>query len=405
MRLIISFAALLVSITFLQLSSGAIGPLDALSGLQLNFSTTMIGLLGSAHFLGFFVGCWWSPRLIGSVGHSRAFAIFASFGAIGAMAHPLIMDPMAWTGFRVLTGMCVAGCYTVIEAWFQAKLTNANRGRIMGAYRAVDIGASALAQTMIGFLEPANYVSYNILAILACASLLPLALSKSSPPAVEHAPRLHPLRTLRMSPLGVAGVLVAAVTSASFRMVSPVYAAEIGLTPKQIGSFLAIVLVGGAIAQLPVGWLADKFNRRSVLTGLSCGGVVICAAMAQVAGPGNTLFVLAFLFGLITFPIFSVAASHANDLTPPEARVELNASLIFFFGAGAIFAPIGTASLIDIYGSTAFFIAIGAVHVLLAGFGVLRALVGPVAKTKTRYRYTPRTSPTIARLLRRDRPK
>ena len=92
MRLIISFAALFLSVILLQLSSGGLGPLDALSGLQLNFTTEQIGLLGSAHFIGFFIGCWWAPRLMGSVGHSRAFAAFTATGAIGILAH-MILKP------------------------------------------------------------------------------------------------------------------------------------------------------------------------------------------------------------------------------------------------------------------------------------------------------------------------
>ena len=88
MRLLISFIALFASISLLQLSSGAVGPLDVLSGAAEGFSNTQIGLLGSSHFLGFFVGFWWAPRLMGSVGHSRAFSAFAATGAIGAIAHP-----------------------------------------------------------------------------------------------------------------------------------------------------------------------------------------------------------------------------------------------------------------------------------------------------------------------------
>ena len=53
MRTIISFAALFLSVILLQLSTGGVGPLDAISGLTLNFSTEQIGLLGSAHFIGF----------------------------------------------------------------------------------------------------------------------------------------------------------------------------------------------------------------------------------------------------------------------------------------------------------------------------------------------------------------
>ena len=92
MRLLISFAALFLSVVLLQLSSGALGPLDALSGVALGFSTQEIGLLGSAHFFGFFIGCWWAPRLMGSVGHSRAFAVFTAMGAIGILSHMMITE-------------------------------------------------------------------------------------------------------------------------------------------------------------------------------------------------------------------------------------------------------------------------------------------------------------------------
>lgn len=140
MRLLLSFAALFLSVVLLQLSTGGVGPLDALSGFALDFTTQQIGLLGSAHFVGFFIGCWWAPRVMGSVGHSRAFAAFTAAGAIGLLAHMLVIDPYAWALMRVASGLCVAGCYTVVESWLQAKVTNATRGRTMGTYRVVDMG-------------------------------------------------------------------------------------------------------------------------------------------------------------------------------------------------------------------------------------------------------------------------
>jgi len=214
MRMMVSFAALFLSVILLQLSSGGVGPLDALSGLALDFSRQQVGLLGSAHFLGFFIGCWWAPRLMGSVGHSRAFAAFTAAGAIGLLAHMLWINPYAWAGMRVMSGLCVAGCYTVVEAWLNAKVTNETRGRAMGTYRMADMGASLVAQLMIGVLEPASYVSYNLLALLCCASLLPLTLTKASQPETPEAPRLRPKLAWEMSPLAVAGVMVAGLTSA-----------------------------------------------------------------------------------------------------------------------------------------------------------------------------------------------
>lgn len=406
MRLLISFAALFLSVILLQLSSGGLGPLDALSGLKIGFSNAQVGFLGSSHFLGFFIGCWWAPRLMGAVGHSRAFAAFTATGAIGLLAHMIIVDPIAWAIMRVATGLCIAGCYTVIESWMQAKVTNETRGRAMGGYRMVDMGGSLAAQLLIGVLEPASYISYNILALLCCAAILPLTLTSASPPEVPNAPRLRPKLAIAKSPLAAAGVVVAGLTSAAFRMVGPIYGQEVGLQLSQIGLFLAAFVLGGALAQYPVGWLADKYDRRWVLIGLSLAAVASCGTTVLAAGGGTTMVMAAAVFfGLTTFPIFSVSAAHAHDFASSEERVELSAALMFFFALGAIASPLIASSLIEAYGPSALFgfLAIG--HLVLVVFGLSRMNVRPTVKKRTPYVYAPRTSFLIGRLLKRQRDK
>ena len=404
MRMLISFAALFLSVILLQLSTGGVGPLDAISGLALNFSTAEVGMLGSAHFFGFFIGCWWAPRLMGSVGHSRAFVAFTSAGAIGLLAHMLIVDAYAWAVMRVASGMCVAGCYTVIEAWLHAKVTNETRGRAMGAYRVADMGASLVAQMLIGVLEPASYVSYNLLAIVCCAALLPLTLTKTPQPETPKAPRLRPSLLIQSSPLAAFGVIVAAISSASFRMVGPIYGQQVGLEAGQIASFLAAFVLGGALAQYPVGWLADRYDRRHVMIGLSLAAALSCGVTVLGSGLGTSAVMLtAFLFGLTTFPIFSIAAAHANDFADDSQRVELSAALMFFYALGAIAAPLLASYLIDWYGPGAMFAMIAVGHILLAGVGLLRMRVRATRPDRTPYVWSPRTSFTIGRLTGRSR--
>lgn len=404
MRLLISFAALFLSVLLLQLSSGGVGPLDALSGLAIGFTKQDIGLLGSAHFLGFFIGCWWAPRLMGSVGHSRAFAAFTAAGAIGLMSHMLVIDPYAWALMRVASGMCVAGCYTVIEAWLQAKVTNETRGRTMGVYRVVDMTGSMAAQMIIGVLEPASYVSYNLLAIVCCAALLPLTLTTVRQPETPASPRLRPRLAHERSPLAAAAVLVAALSSASFRMVGPVYGQEVGLSNDQIAYFLTAFVLGGALGQLPIGWLADKFDRRRVLIWLSISAVASSAITILAADLGTLgIMLTAGLFGLTTFPIYSVAAAHAHDFASDDERVELSAALMFYFALGAIAAPYAASMLIEEFGPKALFVMIAAGHILLVVFGLTRMRARPAPSERTRYTYAPRTSFTIGRLIRRNR--
>lgn len=404
MRLFISLAALFLSIIFLQLSSGSIGPLDVLSGLELGFSKTQIGILGSSHFLGFFVGCWLAPRLLGKVGHARGFATFAACGAIGAIAHPMFTDAWVWAGLRIMTGLCIAGCYTIIEAWMQSRVTNQSRGRVMGVYRVVDIVSSSAAQLMIGVLEPASYVSYNLLAILCCACLFPLTLTTLEQPQIPAAPRLRPIKTVLISPLGAAGVIVAGLATSAFRMVGPIYGQEVGLNAAQTGYFLASVLLGGAIAQFPVGWLADKYDRRWVLIFLSAASVLVCSTIAVINSAELwVIFTSSIIFGITTYPVFSVSAAHTNDFVDSGSSIEVNASLIFLYGIGAIFSPLITSNLIERFGPSALFIFIAVAHILLVIFSLTRMRVRPTNAQRTSYAYIPRTSFTIGKLLRRDR--
>ncbi|WP_071799444.1 MFS transporter [Natronohydrobacter thiooxidans] len=404
MRLLISFAALFLSVVLLQLGLGGVVPLDALSGVELGFSAGEIGLLGSAHFIGFFIGCWWAPRLMGQVGHSRAFAALTAAGTIGILAHMLVIHPLAWAVLRMASGLAVAGCYTIIEAWLQAKLTNDTRGRAMGVYRVVDIVGSLGAQLLIAVLTPASYVSYNLLALLCCAALFPLVLTRSEAPPVGEAPRLRPGLAWNRSPLAAAGVVVSGITGAAFRMVGPLYALSVGLRAEVIALFLAAYVLGGALVQIPVGWLADKYDRRVVLIWLSVASVLACIATVASAGQGVVaIFLAAAFFGMTTFPIYSISAAHAHDFTDPSEAVELSAALMFLYAVGAIASPFIASLLIERQGPAAMFAFISLAHILLVVFGLIRMRMRPAPQDRTRYTYMPRTSFLIGRLLRRRR--
>ena len=404
MRLLISFASLFLSVILLQLSTGGVGPLDALSGLTLGFTKGQIGLLGSAHFAGFFIGCWFAPRLMGNVGHARAFAAFAATGAIALLAHMLWIDAYAWAVMRLGSGLCVAGCYTVIEAWLQSKVTNETRGRAMGTYRVTDMVGSLVSQILISVLEPAHYISYNLLALLCCAAILPLVLTKEAQPEVPEAPRLRPMLAITRSPLAAAAMVVSGLTTAAFRMVGPIYGQEVGLEINQIAYFLAAFVLGGALAQYPMGWLADKYDRRWVLIGLSIAAMASCATTVAFGTSGQTAILLtAGFFGFTTFPIYSVAAAHAHDFAESHERVELSAALMFLYAVGAIASPYTASLLLDAYGPSALFYMISVGHAVLVVFGITRMRARPTRAARTSYVYSPRTSFLIGRLTRRDR--
>lgn len=175
---------------------------------------------------------------------------------------------------------------------------------------------------------------------------------------------------------------------------------------EEIAWFLAAFVLGGALAQYPVGWLADRYDRRHVLIGLSFAAVLSCAfsAFSQAVGP-NGVMIGAFLFGLTSFPIFSISAAHANDFADNSQRVELSAAIMFFYALGAIAAPLLASYLITLFGPAAMFAMIAAGHLLLVFFSVVRMKVRKTRETRTPYIWSPRTSFTLGRLTTRLRDK
>jgi MFS family permease len=251
-------------------------------------------------------------------------------------------------------------------------------------------------------LAPASYVSYNLLALLCCAALLPLTLTRLRQPETPSAPRLRPKLAWALSPLAVAGVIVAGVSGASFRMVGPLYGTQVGLAADQIGLFLAAFVLGGALAQWPAGWLADRFDRRTVLVWLSVVSIGACGLTVGVAGFGTVaVFGAAFFFGATTFPIYSVAAAHAHDWASDDQRVELSAALMFFYALGAIIAPLTTSGLIGLFGPGALFWFIAGAHLGLLVFTVVRMRKRAPSETRAPYVWIPRTSFQVGRIFRR----
>ena len=219
------------------------------------------------------------------------------------------------------------------------------------------------------------------------------------------APRLRPGLAWSRSPLAAAGVVSAGLTTAAFRMVGPIYGAEVGLSVDQIALFLAAFVLGGALSQYPAGWFADRYDRRWVLIWLSLFAIVTCAVTVVFSSSGTlAAFLTSGLFGFATFPIYSVSAAHAHDHASNDERVELSAALMFLSAVGAIASPWLVSELIESFGPPAMFAFVSVAHMVLIVFGLIR-MRARKTEIRTHYVYAPRTSFLIGRLLGRSREK
>ena len=114
------------------------------------------------------------------------------------------------------------------------------------------------------------------------------------------------------------------------------------------------------------------------------------------------VYMLSFLFGFATFPIYSLCAAHASDFVEQDRMLTLSASLIFLYATGAIISPLAAGIIIENFGAAMMFAMIAVAHLLLMLYTVHRTFIR-TATIRRSYAYIPRTSLFIANILRNRR--
>ncbi len=396
---------LLIAAGILLGGNGLQGTLIALRGAQEGFTPAIIGIMGTAYFGGFLLGCLAITAIMKSVGHVRSFAALAAIASAGTLMLILVIDPIMWSAIRFATGFCFAGLFTIMESWLNSGVNNEDRARVLAIYRMVDIGSVTGAQFLIPVFGADGFTIFAIMSIMITLSLVPVSLGDRSNPAPPEDVKLDLGRAWRISPLAAIGCIAVGVTNSAFRTMSPVYAEQIGMSVADVVTFVSVGIIGGAIIQYPLGYLSDRWDRRMVLLVTTGCAMVAALALAFLAG-ANPLanFVIVFIFGSFAMPLYSLSAAHANDRADKGEFVLVNAALMLFYSFGAIGGPLIASTVMQRLGPSWLFVFSAVVYAVFILIILYRmgARPGVPARSRGRFIALLRTSTVFARLARRN---
>ena len=374
----ISSALLAVWALFLGLALvlAAHGLQSTLVGLRATlegFPAAAIGVVMTGFYIGYMVGARVAPALLQSVGHVRMFGAMASLAGFTSLLHAMFVDPYTWVAARFLTGICVAGLTIVIESWLNDRATNEMRGRVLGAYVVVSYASVMAGNLMLNAAAPETWLLFGACAMLFSVAVIPVLLSASPTPRFNAPARMPIGRLWRTSPLGVAGVFVTGMSNGAFFGMGAVFAREMGLTVEATSLFMSALVLGGVVMQWPLAWCSDRMDRRWVLAGMTLGAAAF-AATGLLLSPDNrvALYLVSFLIGCLSLPMYSLANAHTNDFVRSEEMVSAGAGLVFANGAGSVFGPLCASVLMGLLGPHGLFWYLIVVHVALGVFAFWR---------------------------------
>lgn len=397
--LLMPFVALLTGTAILLMGHGMLSTLVPIRAEIEGFGPVAIGVVGAAYFAGFMAGCFFCPPIIGQVGHIRAFTAFAGLAAAIPMLHVLGINVIFWIFLRALTGLCFAGLYMVIESWLNDRATPNTRGRIVSIYVMVNMVSMAAGNQFLSLSPPADFKLFAIGAILISLALIPVALTRSvsPPPPVQARPRIR--RMIALSPVGFFGCIAVGVTNGTFWSLGPLYGQALNFDVADIALFMSLAILGGALAQWPVGWISDHSrDRRRQILGVTGAAAVFGLLLAF--GPyysGSVIFIIMLFFGAMIFPLYGLCVAHANDYADSSEFVDVSASLLLAYGVGATAGPLLASAVSSAIGPTAIFGFTALAHMAFGAYVVWRIGRRAAVPVAERADYVPvsRTSATI----------
>ncbi|AMQ89045.1 MFS transporter [Marinobacter sp. LQ44] len=401
-RMVTSLSALILSIVLL-VSGNAF--LMTLLGIRLSIeevSPNVIGWVLVCYSVGFVLGTLYVHKIIGRVGHIRAFAAFAAMAAVVSLMYPMAVSMIFWAVLRVLSGFTIAGVLVVIESWFSSRATNANRGALFAVYQIVFYLSAAGGQLIVNVGDPGSFLPFSLAAILLTLALIPLALTRMEAPAIEQVQRMSIFKLGRESFSGVAGALISGVMIGGFYALGPVYATLVGLDVARTSTFMASAIVAAMLLAWPLGRVCDRFDRRRVMFW------VAMMAAASAVGVGvfgaASLPLLTLLVGLFTglsATLYPIAVAITNDRMDSNRIVAASATLLLSYGIGSVIGPITMAELINIMGPSGLFYGNAGFLVLLAvvtSYRISHTDDVPVEKQEHFVPAMPEASPVLSEL-------
>jgi MFS family permease len=124
----------------------------------------------------------------------------------------------------------------------------------------------------------------------------------------------------------------------------PIYGLRQGFTQEVALFMVSVVVVGDAVLQLPIGWLADRMSRQLLFRG--CGIVLLVSSLAIPLLLHTPLIWPVFVaFGASAGGLFTLSLIMIGERYRDDELVRANAHVAQLWGLGCLVGPLLTGAV------------------------------------------------------------
>lgn len=331
--------SVIFSVTIFGLTYGLSAPLIALQLADHHYGEMIIGLNAAMQALGVLAVAPFLPALFRRFDTLTLMLVSLVGIAVVLGLFPFTPLPV-WFLLRFILGVFIEIIMVLTETWLNDSTVEDARGKTMALYTAclsLGFAAGPLLLVLLGSDSAQPYMAGALIAIIAALCLAKTGMARKETGAVA---ATGFKRSLQLALLAiVATALNAAVEVAGMNFMS-LYALAHGWNEDQATLLISVLLLGAIVLQLPLGWLADKVDRRKLITQLAVISTLGAMVWPLVLPVPMLAYGVLFLWGGVFVGIYTVAITWVGSLFRGAELAGIYAAMSVAWGAGALLGPI-----------------------------------------------------------------
>lgn len=374
-RILLSLSALFLGISFIFIADGLIVSSAGLLLKNMNASNAMNGIISSFFFVGAITCTMVSHRLICSVGHVRAYAIFTAAFGISAILHSFSENLFIWMILRFMLGFFYYSIVIVVESWLNAKSKNATRSRVLAFYEIVFYASFGIGAIIMSFnLDSAQVFMIGTFFIILGS--IPLNFLKIKAPPIPQKTKISLPKIYEIAPLALVTSISAGLLMNGFFSMATLYVLSLNYTAGEAGIFIISAMCGGFLSHTFFGSFSDKFGRKNSILLASIISFVSTIIFIILKPTIQIQYIMIFMVGVGIFVLYALALARANDVIADKSKcVEVNRALLFSYLIGSFLAPIIIGFLMQKFGSDGFLYFYACILLALIVFTIFQKTV------------------------------
>jgi MFS family permease len=376
-------SASIAAIGVFCLTTGLSYPLLALLLEDMGTSTGLIGLNAAMTPLGIIVLSPFIPPLARRFGAWFMCVFSLCMAATLLLLMAVFKDVTLWFALRFLLGFANSVVFITSEAWINQLAEPGIRGRIIGVYTTIAAAGFALGPLALAVIGSRGWLPF-LVGITGIFLALPIIImAKDHLPDFDGKEKVSVFSFFSIAPLLLFAVTAAALFDQVVMSLLPIYSLRHAI-PEATGSIMLTVLImGNVLLQIPIGWLADRFLRRSLISWLAFGTVAGSILLSLWIEGSILIWPMLFVWGAVAFGTYTVAMVDLGDRFSGALLLAGNSAFGVVWGIGGIVGPSIAGIAMDLVGSEGLPLTLGVL------FGVLGVAAGLMPLSKIKSVFTP----------------